>query len=98
MPNADHRGVGQLRAQQAVEAGFRSFIHRGRGFVHEQPVGFLQQGARECDALLFAIGKPGRPVLFFAEPVDQLRQVAVDERLGSGLRLSHPLGLQPLVG
>ena len=44
----------QPLAQQGIQYGLGRFIQGGARFVHENPVGLLQQGARKGDALLFA--------------------------------------------
>ena len=80
VPDADYGGAWQPFFQQVIERRFRRFVERRSRLVHEQPAGFVQQGARERNALLLAAREQLRPVLFFVKAAGEVFQPAVGER------------------
>ena len=69
MADADNAAARQPRIEQSVQRCFASLVERGGCFVHEQPIGLLQQSACDRHALLC----PARELL---------RQVALRKCLG----------------
>lgn len=61
MTDADDRRVRQALREELVEALLSFLVERSRRFVEKQPVGALQQDARESEALLLTGRELERP-------------------------------------
>ena len=68
MADAEHRRLREPLAHQPIEARLRRLVHRRGRLVEKEPVGLLDQGPREGDALLLAGGELERPVVGLVEP------------------------------
>ena len=62
MAHAEHRRPREPLAHQPIEPCLRRLVHRRGRLVEKEPVGLLDQGSREGDALLLAGGELERPV------------------------------------
>ena len=84
MADAEHRRLGKPLAHQPIEARLRRLVHRRSRLVEKEPLGLLDQGPREGDALLLAGGKPKRPVGGVVEAHGELGESHDLERFAQG--------------
>jgi len=78
--DAHQRRVRQAVRDEIVQPLLARLVERGRRLVQEQPVGLVQERARDREPLLLAAGELQAPVLDVLEPFCQPRQIDIDER------------------
>ena len=81
MTDADDRRVRQALRAELVEALLSFLVERSRRFVEKQPIGALQQDARESEALLLGGRELERPVTRRFESLAKIAEPACVERV-----------------
>src|SRR5262245_29883733 len=84
MADAEDRRLRQALAEQPIEAPLGRLVERGGCLVEKEPLGLLDQGAREGDALLLARRELKRPVRVLVQAPAELAQTDRLERLAQG--------------
>src|SRR5262249_60952515 len=84
MAAAEARRLRQALARQSIEARLGRLVERRGRLVEKEPLGLLDQGAREGDALLLARGELKRPVRVLVQAPAELAEADRLERLAQG--------------
>ena len=74
-------GLLRLRQQFFVECFFGGFVERAGGFVGKNPLRFFQQHAGDGESLLLAAREFLAPGIAVIQPLSELRQQGVIQRL-----------------
>src|SRR5262249_34026078 len=84
MADAEDRRLRQPLAQQSIETRFGRLVERRGRLVEKEPLGLLDQGAREGNTLLLARGELKRPVRALVQASAELAEADHLERLAQG--------------
>src|SRR6185437_15799774 len=89
--NAQHGRILQLAVEDAHDAALAVFVERGCRFVEKDPARFVQQEAREGEALLLTERKLIVPALHLVELGYEIAEIAALEGM-SYIRIRESVG------